>query len=67
VTVTVETRDPVENVAAWTKVGVVDWATVGRARRTPRMAITARRGPGWAEGKSFMVIYSFTMARMRTS
>src|SRR5882724_12906620 len=66
VTVTDETRDPVANAAPWTKVGV-DWATVARARRTPRMAVTARRGPGWAEGKSFMVIHSFTRARMRTS
>src|SRR5947199_8885541 len=44
VTVAVETLDPVENAAPWTKVGVVDWAAAvrGSGRRAPRVAITAR-------------------------
>src|SRR5437773_8935512 len=62
VTVVVRTRDPVVNVAPWTKVGAVARATAG-ARRTPRAAITPRRAVHGAEGKSFTVIYSFAGAR----
>src|SRR5436190_24364665 len=62
VTVVVRPRDPVVNVAPWTKVGAVARATAG-ARRTPRAAITARRAVHGAEGKSFTVIYSFAGAR----
>src|SRR5947208_14396095 len=42
VTVTVGTRDPVENAAPWTQVGAVERATAVRGRRTPRVANTAR-------------------------
>src|SRR5438128_5819060 len=56
VTVSAETRDPVENAAPWTKVGVVDWAPAGRARRTPRAAITARPTPDRVLSKFFTVI-----------
>src|SRR6266700_1589521 len=64
-TVVVRTRSPVENAVPWTKVGVVAWPTAGRARRAARAAITARRAPDGAEGKSFMVIYSFTKREWR--
>src|SRR5437667_8924517 len=65
VTVVVRTRSPVENAVPWTKVGLVAWPTAGRARRAARAAITARRAPDGAEGKSFMVIYSFTKREWR--
>src|SRR3989442_5956944 len=50
VTVIVETRDPVENAAPWTKAPAVDWATAGRGSRTPRVAITARSAVDRADG-----------------
>src|SRR5438876_2200826 len=65
VTVVVRTRSPVENAVPWTKVGLVAWPTAGRARRAARAAITARRAPDGAEGKNFMVIYSFTKREWR--
>src|SRR5207247_4594644 len=65
VTVVVRTRSPVENAVPWTKVGVVAWPTAGRARRAARAAITARRAPDGAEGKSFIVIYSLTTREWR--
>src|SRR5437016_4890074 len=58
VTVTVETRDPVENAVPWTKVGALDWATTVRGSRTPRVAITARPAVDRADGKCFTVIHS---------
>src|SRR5437762_9869220 len=45
----------VENATPWMKVGVVAWARTGRARRAPRVAITARRE--WVEGKNCMVTH----------
>src|SRR5438552_11704006 len=69
VTVVVRTRSPVENAVPWTKVGVVAWPTAGRARRAARAAITARRAPDGADGKSFMghlLLYKARMARAGT-
>src|SRR5213592_303331 len=58
VTVAVETLDPVENAAPWTKVGVVDWAAAvrGSGRRAPRVAITARPAVDRTDGKSFTAV-----------
>src|SRR5213593_1105907 len=67
VTVVDETRDPVENAAPWTKVGVIDWAPAVTESRTPSAAITARRAPDRAEGKCFTVIHSFTSLKMGTA
>src|SRR5947199_9626197 len=54
VTVAVETLDPVENAAPWTKVGVVDWAAAvrGRGGGARRVAITTRPGVDWPAGNS---------------
>src|SRR5436190_18403177 len=54
-TVSAGTRDPVENAAPWTKVGVVDWATAVRGSGTPRVAITARAAVDRADGECFTV------------
>src|SRR5213595_339901 len=64
-TVSVETRDPVENAAPWTKVGVVDWATAQRGSGTPRAAITARAAADRADGEWFTVIHSAILAASR--
>src|SRR5438132_8463044 len=55
VTVTVEMRDPVENAAPWTQVGVVDPATAVRGSRAPRVANTARPTVARADGDCFIV------------
>src|SRR5437899_12837247 len=55
VTVAAGTRDPIENAAPWTKVGVVDCAAAGRGTRTPRVAIRARAPVERAEGGCFTV------------
>src|SRR5439155_23960016 len=56
VTVTVETRDPVDNAAPWTQVGVVEPATAVRGSRTPRVANTARPAVDRSDGECLMVI-----------
>src|SRR5438067_4810224 len=56
VTVTVETRDPVDNAAPWTQVGVVEPATAVRGSRTPRVANTARPAVDSSDGECLMVI-----------
>src|SRR5256884_3079940 len=56
VTVTVETRDPVDNAAPWTQVGVVEPATAVRGSRTPRVANTARPAVDRPDGECLIVI-----------
>src|SRR5437899_4241516 len=56
VTVTVETRDPVDNAAPWTQVGVVEPATAVRGSRTPRVANTARPAVDRSDREDFIVI-----------
>src|SRR2546426_2340968 len=53
VTVSDGTRDPVENAAPWTNVGL---ASAVRGRRTPRVAITARPAVDRADAKYFTPI-----------
>src|SRR5881628_2735950 len=53
VTVAVETLDPVENAAPWTKVGVVDWAAAVRGRSAAKVAASASPAIGRVEGKCF--------------
>src|SRR3989442_1209999 len=53
VTVSDGTRDPVENAAPWTKVGL---ATAVRGRRTPRVAITAKPAVHRVDAKYFTSI-----------
>src|SRR5207249_5592639 len=55
VTVTVEMRDPVENAAPCTQVGVVERATAVRGSRTPRVANTAKPTVVRADGDCFIV------------
>ena len=52
-TVAVETRDPLENAAPWTKVGVVDWAAAVRGRSAAKVAASASPAIGRVEGKCF--------------
>src|SRR5205823_14585142 len=56
VTVTVEMRDPVENAAPWTQVGVVEPATGVRGSRTPRVANTARPAVDRPDGECLIMI-----------
>src|SRR5204862_7521790 len=56
VTVTVGTRDPVENAAPWTQVGAVERATAVQGSRAPRVANTARPAVDRADGECFIVI-----------
>src|SRR5437773_2678341 len=61
VTVSDGTRDPVENAAPWTNVGL---ATAVQGRRTPSAAITARLAVDRADVKYFTAI-SASFFRMR--
>src|SRR2546421_12048101 len=54
VTVTVGTRDPVENAAPWTQVGAVERATAGHGSRAPRVGNTARPAVGRADAERFV-------------
>src|SRR2546425_13356611 len=56
VTVTVGTRDPVENAAPWTQVGALERATAVHGSRAPRAANMARPAVDRADGECFILI-----------